>query len=94
MSEGNKNFNVEEAEEVAVALGEYIGEVNKLATDMQKAASECHDNLADDTVTIKAVNSLNRDLKAVFQAVEEASEIRKKLLKKIEEVKILTGTSM
>lgn len=94
MSEGNKNFKVEDAEEVATALGDYIGEVNKLATDMQKAASECHDNLADDTVSVKAISSLNRDLKAVFQAVEEAAEIRKKLLKKIEEVKIVTGTSM
>lgn len=69
-------------DQAATALGTYISEVLESIHKMRDAAVDCSDNMGSDLYSQKAIEKLGICIKDLSQTIQEAQDLRKKILAK------------
>ncbi len=77
-----KTVDTESLGQAAAALGTYISEVNSNIQKMQDAAQDCSDNMGSDVYSKNAISKLGACAKELSKTIQEAEELRKKILAK------------
>lgn len=82
----SKNVDSEALLQAANALSIYIDEVRNNIQRMKDAATDCSDNMGSDEISRKAIVKLEDCIKGMNKTLAEAGELRKKILKKKNEI--------
>ena len=77
-----KTVDTDSLGQAAAALGTYISEVNSNIQKMQDAAQDCSDNMGSDVYSKNAISKLGACAKELSKTIQEAEELKKKILAK------------
>ena len=72
--------------QAATALGKYIADVQQNIKKMQDAATDCNDNMGKDVYSQRAIEKLQSCAMELSKTVEQAEDLRKRILKKKREI--------
>lgn len=75
-----RNTETEALGTVAAALERYISDMNVNIQKMTDAARDCSDNMGSDKYSANAIADLEECIKKLVQAMEEAEEIRRRII--------------
>ncbi len=78
MGKGNTETNA--LGTVAAALERYISDMNMNMQKMKDAARDCSDNMGSDKYSANAIADLEECIKKLGQAMEDAEEIRRRII--------------
>ena len=82
----NKTVDTEALGQAANALSTYIEAVQNNIQKMKDAATDCSDNMGSDVYSQKAIAKLEICAKDLQKTLNEASELRKKILNKKKQI--------
>lgn len=78
--------DTEALEKAAAALTKYIESVSNNIQKMKDAATDCGDNMGSDAYSNKAISNLEACVKELSKTLNEAVELRKKILDKKKQI--------
>ena len=81
------SWEIKNLEDASKALGQYINDVDKASSDMNRAATSCVTNLGSDKFSQQAIDEVIACQKKLAQSVETAKGLKKKIDDKIAEIK-------
>ena len=77
-----KTVDTDSLGQAAAALGTYISDVKSNIQKMQDAAQDCSDNMGSDVYSKNAISKLGACAKELSKTIQEAEELKKKILAK------------
>ena len=82
---GNSMLETDDLRAAAQALQTYIDDVQTDIQTMNKAATECIDNMGSDQYSTRAALQLQDCAQSLSKTIEEAESLREKILRRAEE---------